>query len=76
MKKFYQNTLSTKFCAIEENKKLKVEHVCEIDLKKHTIKDFDFEQRNDHFIDWFDYIPTNKEVWNNAVEEVMKYKLL
>lgn len=31
MKKFYQNTLSTKFCTIEENKKLKVEHVCEID---------------------------------------------
>ena len=76
MNKFYQNTSSTRFYKIEEDKKLNVEHICEIDLKKRIIKDFDFEQRNDHFTDWFDNIPTNKEVWNKAVEEVMKYKLL
>ena len=74
--KLYQNTLSTRFYAIEEDKKRNVEHICEIDLRKHIIKDFDFEQRNDHFTDWFGYIPTSKEAWNRAVEEVMRNKLL
>ena len=75
MKKLYQNTISSHFYAVEEDKKLKVEHVCEIDLKRHLIMEYDFEQRNDHFTDWFDAIPTSKEVWNRAVEEVMKYNL-
>lgn len=76
MKKFYQNILGTRFYAIEEDKKLNVEHICKLNLKKHTINDFDFEQRNDHFTDWFDYIPINKETWNKATEKVMIYKLL
>lgn len=38
MKKLYQNTSSTRFYAIEEDKKLKVEHVYEIDLAKHIFR--------------------------------------
>lgn len=72
MEKLYQNRKNPNiYYKCDVSKENDIEHVTCINVEKGTLESIDFNQRNDHFIDYFKSNEIDKDIWNGALKTII-----